>query len=232
MFSYLQELLNLGLGRETAETLSGLGLRARKKASIILGSLGVPLGGNRFAIVHNGVEVFEGTAKEIAAFSKKLKKLGKEAAEKYLDDLLEFKKLEKTVSLIPKIKDFVKWFDEIELSKFEMLWQNKIAKQKIASLIRHPGGLHEWLMCSRANVFKKWGISMDEIKYLRTKIDKVIFKNPPGWHGGPGSTKAHNEILELIDGSNNYSDFKKKLINWADNRLKGGKQDLPQGFFK
>jgi len=72
---------------------------------------------------------------------------------------------------------------------------------------------------------------MDEIKNLRTKIEDVIFKNPPGKHGGPGSTTAHNEILDLIDNSKNYDEFKNKLVDWAEDRLEGGKDALPNGFF-
>ena len=53
---------------------------------------------------------------------------------------------------------------------------------------------------------------MNEIKRLRTKVDDVIFKNPPGKHGGFGSIKAHNEILDLIDNSFDYITFKNKLI--------------------
>ena len=70
---------------------------------------------------------------------------------------------------------------------------------------------------------------MEEIKLLRTKIEDVIFKNPPGYHGGPGSTKAHNEILDLIDRSNSYDEFKIKLIKWSENRLEGGSSSLPKG---
>lgn len=85
---------------------------------------------------------------------------------------------------------------------------------------------------SRERIRTGAGVEMSEIKELRTRIEDVIFKNPPGYHGGPGSTKAHNEILELIDDSKNYEEFKSRLINWSENRLKNGKNDLPNGFFK
>ncbi|AXO80727.1 hypothetical protein DZC78_10135 [Olleya aquimaris] len=59
----------------------------------------------------------------------------------------------------------------------------------------------------------------------------MCFKNPPGKHGGFGSTRAHNEILDLIDTSKNFNQFKKKLIIWSENRLEGGSKSLPKGFF-
>lgn len=125
--------------------------------------------------------------------------------------------------------------DSILSKSFDKSLQNyldKIMRWSIESRIRYPGGLHEWLMCSRANIFKKWGVSMDDIKKLRTKVDDVIFKNPPGIHGGPGSTRAHNEILDLIDSSNSYAEFKEKLISWSEKRLEGGSKKLPSGFFE
>ena len=157
------------------------------------------------------------------------KKADEIGLEKHLDEVAEQKHLEKLISKVPGIKQFSKWFNEISLTEFEILWKNRKVKNKISALIRHPGGLHEWLMCSRANTFKKWGVTMEEIKLLRTKIEDVIFKNPPGYHGGPGSTKAHNEILDLIDRSNSYDEFKIKLIKWSENRLEGGSSSLPKG---
>jgi hypothetical protein len=148
--------------------------------------------------------------------------------EKYLEELANSIKFFKNV---PGIKIFSKWFDEIVFEDFMKLWVVKATKERIKRRIRHPGGLHEWLMVSRADVFKKWGVSMNEIKRLRTKVEFVIFKNPPGKHGGFGSTRAHNEILDLIDTSKNFNQFKKKLIIWSENRLEGGSKSLPKGFF-
>jgi hypothetical protein len=137
----------------------------------------------------------------------------------------------KNFNRVPSIKGFTKWFDNIPLNDFMKLWKQREMQEIIKRRIRHPGGLHEWLMVSRTDVFKKWRVSMIEIKQLRTKIEYVIFKNPPGRHGGFGSTKAHNEILEIIDNSINYKDFKNKLIDWSNNRLEGGANSLPKNFF-
>lgn len=162
------------------------------------------------------------------------KKAAKETAEEIAKKAAKKppgKVVTKMLQDVPGIAKFSKWFDELTSSQFDEIWKNPSLRKKIEARIRYPGGLHEWLMCSRANVFKKWGVSMDEIKKMRTKIDDVIFKNPPGKHGGPGSTKAHNEILDIIDNSNSYDNFKDELIKWADNRLEGGSGSLPSGFF-
>ena len=154
---------------------------------------------------------------------------------KKIDEVFGDKKqklsLDELIKSIPNINSFNKWYNELSVEDFDILWSDVKAKSKIIGLIRHPGGLHEWLMCSRANTLKKWNVSMDEIKLLRTKIEEVIFKNPPGYHGGPGSTKAHNEILKIIDSSDSYKIFKGKLIEWAENRLINGKDSLPKEFF-
>lgn len=54
------------------------------------------------------------------------------------------------------------------------------------------------------------------------------FVNPPGKHGGLGSTKAHNELLGIIDSSKDYKMFVRRLNNWANYRLKGGINSLPK----
>ena len=48
-------------------------------------------------------------------------------------------------------------------------------------------------------------------------------------HGGLGSTKAHNELLDIIDTSIDYSMFKRWLNNWDHYRLQGGVSSLPAG---
>ena len=89
--------------------------------------------------------------------------------------------------------------------------------------------MHEWLMVSRANTFKRWGVDAEQIYELRSAIVNVKFVNPTGHHGGKGSTKAHNEILEVIDSSKNYSEFRKGLNEWAGRRLEDGVDGLPPG---
>nr|WP_314494650.1 hypothetical protein [uncultured Chryseobacterium sp.] len=87
-FSKVKELLNLGISKNVIETLNKAGLSIRKKTSIVLGSTG-GLPSNIFHVIHKDVSIFKGTAKEVAELAKKLENMSKEAAEKYLDDLLE-----------------------------------------------------------------------------------------------------------------------------------------------
>lgn len=89
--------------------------------------------------------------------------------------------------------------------------------------------MHEWHLVSRAPTFKKWGVTAEQIRNLRTEINKVEFVNPNGKHGGLGSTVAHNELLGIIDSSESYKMFVHRLSNWANYRLKGGVEALPEG---
>lgn len=95
--------------------------------------------------------------------------------------------------------------------------------------IRQPGGYHEWHLVSRTPEFKKWGVSIDDIKGMRSLIDDIEFKNPWGIHGGTGSTTAHNQILNIIETSSSYGEFVRRLNDWARDRLKNGILDLPEG---
>jgi RHS repeat-associated protein len=132
---------------------------------------------------------------------------------------------------IPSVRnnEFNQWFDNLSSEQFDQIWSNPELRKKIQQRLRHPGGMHEWLLVSRADKFKKWGVTADEIKGLRTTIKDVKFKNPNGIHGGLGSTKAHNEILNIIDTASDYNDFKRRLRMWAHNRLEGGVDALPPG---
>ncbi len=74
-----------------------------------------------------------------------------------------------------------------------------------------------------------WGVSMEEIKDMRTRTGDIKGANSEWSHGGEGSTTAHNEILDLVDQSNSFPEYKGKLQDWADTRLSGGRADLPDG---
>ena len=136
-----------------------------------------------------------------------------------------------SASAIPSVQGgaFAKWFNKISVSDFEKLWSNPAARRTIQSRLRAPGGMHEWLLVARANVFKRWGITAEQVSELRTAIDKVEFVNPAGKHGAKGSTIAHNELLRLVDSAGSYQDFVQNLQSWASTRLKGGTSALPPG---
>ncbi|WP_326848554.1 ribonuclease YeeF family protein [Bacillus vallismortis] len=132
---------------------------------------------------------------------------------------------------IPSVRnnEFNKWFDNLSVDEFEEMWNVPQLRSKIEDRIRRPGGYHEWHLVARTPKFKQWGVSMDDIKEMRSLTKDVEFVNPPGRHGRRGSTKAHNEILKIIDTAPDYDSFVKRLNEWASNRMKNGVMDLPEG---
>ncbi|NEW09777.1 hypothetical protein GK047_28055 [Paenibacillus sp. SYP-B3998] len=113
--------------------------------------------------------------------------------------------------------------------EFDKVWADPKLRDTIKDRLRHPGGLHEWHLVSRADVFKRWGVTSEQIADMRTLISETKFVNPTGKHSGKGSTKAHNELLEIIDSSTDYDMFKRRLQNWANCRFEGGVDALPDG---
>ncbi|HEM7757653.1 hypothetical protein ACJOWW_14820, partial [Acinetobacter baumannii] len=132
---------------------------------------------------------------------------------------------------IPSVRngEFANWFNNISSDEFQQIWSVGKFQNQIKTRLRSPGGLHEWHLVSRADVFKNWGVKAEQIAELRTAISDVKFVNPKGIHGGKGSTIAHNELLDIIDTSLNYDTFVRRLQNWSNYRLDGGVSSLPQG---
>jgi hypothetical protein len=132
---------------------------------------------------------------------------------------------------VPTIKnsEFARWFNSLTPDEFDQVWANRQLREAIQARLRSPGGMHEWHLVSRANIFKRWGVTAEQISELRTATSRVRFVNPSGRHGDIGSTIAHNELLNIIDTSTNYGTFKRRLQNWANYRLQGGVNSLLQG---
>ncbi|MCY8466691.1 ribonuclease YeeF family protein [Bacillus atrophaeus] len=139
------------------------------------------------------------------------------------------KKPRKTIIPTVKSGEFNNWFNSLTPKQLDELWKDKKVRRAIERQLRAPGGMHEWHLVSRAPTFKQWGVTSEQIRDLRTAINKVEFVNPVGKHGGLGSTAAHNELLGIIDSSLNYNMFVRRLNNWANYRLKGGAEALPEG---
>ncbi|MRN57381.1 hypothetical protein [Paenibacillus monticola] len=137
----------------------------------------------------------------------------------------------KTSELVPTVKSgkFNDWFNSKTPDELDELWKDKKIRKAIERELRAPGGMHEWHLVSRAPTFKRWGVSADQVRELRTAISEVEFVNPTGKHGGLGSTAAHNELLRIIDSSTSYDMFIRRLNNWANYRLNGGINSLPPG---
>lgn len=130
--------------------------------------------------------------------------------------------------------NFYEWFNNISPDEFDKLWQLDKVQEVIARKIRKPGKLHEWLMVARANVFKRWGVTMEQIKNFRTLTKELKFKHPITGEIAPHGTNsisqlAHNDLLELIDKCNSYEEFVKALNLWADAWVVGKRSTLPVG---
>ena len=132
---------------------------------------------------------------------------------------------------VPTVKsgEFNDWFNSLSVDELDSMWKNKSTRRAIERQLRAPGGMHEWHLVSRAPQFKNWGVNAEQIRDLRTAISDVEFINPVGKHGQLGSTTAHNELLGIIDSSIDYDMFSRRLNNWANYRLKGGVDSLPEG---
>jgi hypothetical protein len=125
--------------------------------------------------------------------------------------------------------EFAHWFNSLTPEQFDQVWADPNLRKAVEARLRHPGGLHEWHLVSRADTFKRWGVTAEQIQEMRTAISQVEFVNPIGRHGGKGSTLAHNELLTIIDTSLDYDTFARRLQNWSNYRLKGGVDALPNG---
>jgi hypothetical protein len=83
---------------------------------------------------------------------------------------------------VPGTKDgvFNSWFDDLTPDELDMLWRNEDIKRAISRRIREPRaeGWHEWCMVCRAPTFKKWNVSMDEIKRFRTRTEDLEWTHP------------------------------------------------------
>ena len=171
------------------------------------------------------------------------KKVGQEFSQETSEQLAKYgdevpKGLEEPIVIddlspqdIPTVKsgNFEEFFNRLTPEQLDEIWDNKHLRRKIERQLRAPGGMHEWHLVSRAPQFKRWGIQAEQIRDLRTAISDVKFVNPTGVHGGLGSTRAHNELLGIIDSSLDYETFVRRLNNWANYRLDGGIASLPEG---
>ena len=133
--------------------------------------------------------------------------------------------------------NFTVWFDTLTPKQLDLLWNSdrmigsKTLREVIEDRIRHPGELHEWLLAGRANSFKKWGVSMETIKQLRSVIDDLELKlgSEVGHHSGNLGGKFHYELRRLIDDCNDYDEFVFRMQAFAKRWLPNGVKDLPVG---
>jgi hypothetical protein len=130
---------------------------------------------------------------------------------------------EKARHIPPRGDAFNEWFDSLTLKELDDLLADEGAAGKrgaaeiIEENIRHPGGMHEWLMVSEVRQFKRWGVSMRTIHEGRSLTEATVgtrFR-----HGQGGSGTMHIELRAMVQSSKSFSDFLTKLNQWADREL-------------
>ncbi|OKP94386.1 hypothetical protein A3849_29350 [Paenibacillus sp. P46E] len=70
---------------------------------------------------------------------------------------------------VPSVKnsEFNKWFNSLTPDEFDKVWADPKLVDTIKDRLRQPGGLHEWHLVSRADVFKRWGVTSEQIAEMR-----------------------------------------------------------------
>jgi hypothetical protein len=131
--------------------------------------------------------------------------------------------------------EFHRWFDGLTSSQFDELWAIPEIQKTIRERLLFKGAHHEWLVRSRANVFKAWGLGVGDIANTRQLTNRVNFSNNPlggraGGHVGfPSQSKIwHDELIRIVDSSNDFAEFRRRLNAFADVRLDGGRRALPK----
>lgn len=98
----------------------------------------------------------------------------------------------------------LEYLDGQSAETVDVIWQDIDNRAAIASLIRHPGGEHEWLMVAALPYLKRMGIPLVWMKRFRTETGECRFcyqedgERYEGFHGGPGSTRMHNHLLQCF----------------------------------
>lgn len=245
-FAYADGAVSKNIGEHNARVYQSNGGNWDEVASGILGSSGAGRKAAEFrddasqALAKHGDEVSQ-ALKETGEQAGK--KVGQEFSQETSEQLAKrgdevAKGIEEPIVIddlspqdIPTVKsgNFEEFFNRLTPEQLDEIWDNKHLRRKIERQLRAPGGMHEWHLVSRAPQFKRWGIQAEQIRDLRTAISDVKFVNPTGVHGGLGSTRAHNELLGIIDSSLDYETFVRRLNNWANYRLDGGIASLPEG---
>lgn len=123
----------------------------------------------------------------------------------------------------PPGPEFVEWWDSLNAQELDRFLRDKSkgglvgAKDVIDANIRHPGGLHEWLMVKHQQQIKKWNVSLQTVLDARTRTEATIGRGFK--HGGDGSTRMHNDLSAMIAEAPTFDAFKVRLNAWADREL-------------
>ncbi len=99
--------------------------------------------------------------------------------------------------------EIIDWLTDQSILPVCAAWENEHNRQVISSLLRCPGGFHEWLMVAAMPMFKEMGIPLALIRDTRMKISECRFAylDPDsgqlirGRHGDVGSGHMHKRLL-------------------------------------
>lgn len=140
-----------------------------------------------------------------------------------------------TVKDIPSYKSgkFNEWFDSRTPEEIQYLYSSdKRIRRKIENGLRADGGMHEFLMVSRAPKWKEWGVTAEQVhvdyaveteklKWTIPLESEHPLKGEPGGHrivddltgevSAPGSTTYHLELNQVIDDSSSLEQFDERL---------------------
>jgi hypothetical protein len=136
----------------------------------------------------------------------------------------------------PPGPEFVQWWDSLTLRELNEFLSDVDAggllgaETIIANNVRHPGGLHEWLMVMHQQQIKRWNVSLQTVLDARTRTEAAVGRRFR--HGGPGSGRMHQQLNAMIEGSPTYDTFLQRLNEWADRELfpvRGPRGEPPLG---
>lgn len=98
--------------------------------------------------------------------------------------------------------DFI---EKMELEDLCKIWFDREPqavenKAVLCGLLRYPGGLHEWLMIAGVPLYKEMGISIQQVKDIRTETTKtpIYVGADCSVHGSRYSTEFHNYLKACI----------------------------------
>ncbi len=98
--------------------------------------------------------------------------------------------------------DVLQYLQTLSAEDIFNLWAIKENRKAIGGLIRNPGGWHEWLMVAALPYLRAMEIPLAWIREFRTRTTQCNFYYQDdggryeGFHGGPGSTKMHNDLFQ------------------------------------
>lgn len=137
----------------------------------------------------------------------------------------------------------VDWLNQLDMDAFNRISAENV--KKISSLMRHPGGLHEWLMIVEIPALKEMGIDLEKVKTCRTQTAQCRFAlnendtSLSGRHGGTGSGRMHIALREALQSACNewkedpsedpMNVLKNHLLGFAQTFYPGGPDSVPQG---